>query len=175
MVVVFDIHPIYLCLTFLGCFRDTLSHVSWSYSLQCICISLTPSTKVITLKIHPGSFWVTGVKRSFSLKCRNSSMLHSMTIRLIHVYQLETLYLCYGVKMPIWGQLGSLGSKRSKTQKRYSSYRSQGMIMRLMYLHQQDPLYKRYHFKNSSGVIWGLRGQKLIFTKNALTHPCYIA
>ena len=23
-------------------------------------------------------------------------MLHSMTIRLIHVYQLETLYLCYG-------------------------------------------------------------------------------
>ena len=34
----------------------------------CICISLTPSTKVIVLKIHPGSFGVTGVKRSFSLK-----------------------------------------------------------------------------------------------------------
>ena len=34
----------------------------------CICISLTPSTKVITLKIHPGSFGVTGVKRSFSPK-----------------------------------------------------------------------------------------------------------
>ena len=33
-----------------------------------ICISLTPSTKVIVLKIHPGSFGVTGVKRSFSLK-----------------------------------------------------------------------------------------------------------
>ena len=31
----------------------------------CICISLTPSTKVITLKIHPGSL---GVKRSFSPK-----------------------------------------------------------------------------------------------------------
>ena len=29
----------------------------------CICISLTPSTKVISLKIHPGSFGVTGVKR----------------------------------------------------------------------------------------------------------------
>ena len=25
-------------------------------------------------------------------------MLHSMTIRLIHVHQLETFYLCYGVK-----------------------------------------------------------------------------
>ena len=34
----------------------------------CICSSLTPSTKVTVLKIHPGSFGVTGVKRSFSLK-----------------------------------------------------------------------------------------------------------
>ena len=34
----------------------------------CICISLTPSTKVMVLKIHPGSFGVTGVKRSFSPK-----------------------------------------------------------------------------------------------------------
>ena len=34
----------------------------------CICITLTPSTKVITLKIHPGSLGVTGVKRSFSPK-----------------------------------------------------------------------------------------------------------
>ena len=34
----------------------------------CICISLTPSTKVSTLKIHPGSLGVTGVKRSFSPK-----------------------------------------------------------------------------------------------------------
>ena len=62
------------------------------------CISLTPSTKVMVLKINPGSFGVTGVKRSFSLKCYNSSMLHSMTIRLIRLHQLETLYLCCGVK-----------------------------------------------------------------------------
>ena len=34
----------------------------------CICISLTPSTKVITLKIHLGSLGVTVVKRSFSPK-----------------------------------------------------------------------------------------------------------
>ena len=36
-------------------------------------------------------------------------MLHSMTIRLIHVDQLETLYLCYGVKCQfgvIWGHWG---------------------------------------------------------------------
>ena len=34
----------------------------------CICLSLTPSTKVMVLKIHQGSFGVTGVKRSFSPK-----------------------------------------------------------------------------------------------------------
>ena len=73
------------------------------------CISLTPSTKVIVLKINPGSFGVTGVKRSFSLKCYNSSVLHSMTIRLICLHQLETLYLCCGVKCQsgvLWGHWG---------------------------------------------------------------------
>ena len=52
-------------------------------------------------------------------------MLHSMSLRLIQVDQLET-FLCYGVKC-------------------------------------------------QSGVIWGHRCQKVIFTKNALTRPCYIA
>ena len=36
-------------------------------------------------------------------------MLHSMTIRLVHMHQLETLYLCYGVKFQtavIWSQRG---------------------------------------------------------------------
>ena len=36
-------------------------------------------------------------------------MLHSMTIRLIHVHQLETFYLCYGVRYQpgvIWGHRG---------------------------------------------------------------------
>ena len=53
-------------------------------------------------------------------------MLDSMTIRLIHVDQLETLYLCDGVIC-------------------------------------------------QSGVIWGHWGQKVIFTINAITCPCYIA
>ena len=39
----------------------------WSRD-SCICISFTPATKVITLKIHSGSFGVTGVKRPSSLK-----------------------------------------------------------------------------------------------------------
>ena len=53
-------------------------------------------------------------------------MLHSMTKRLIHMYQLETLYLCYGVKC-------------------------------------------------QSGVIWGHCCQNVIFTKNAIIRPYYIA
>ena len=53
-------------------------------------------------------------------------MLHSMTIRLIHLHQLRTIYLCYGVKC-------------------------------------------------QSVVIWGHWGQKVIFTKNAITNPYYIA
>ena len=52
-------------------------------------------------------------------------MLYSMTIRLIHVHQLETLYLCYGVKC-------------------------------------------------QPGVIWGHRGQKVIFTKNAISPSYYM-
>ena len=42
-------------------------YMVWSRD-SCIYISLTPSTKVIGLKIHPGSLGVTGVKRSFSPK-----------------------------------------------------------------------------------------------------------
>ena len=89
-------------------------------------IDLDPSTKVMGLEIQPGSLGVTGVKSSFFLKMLLHSMLHSMAIRLIHVDQIETLYLCYGVKC-------------------------------------------------QSGLIWGHWGQKVIFTKNAINRPCYIA
>ena len=37
--------------------------------------------------------------------------------------------------------------------------------MQLMHIDQLDTLYKSYLFKNSSGVTWGHRGQKVIFTK----------
>ena len=44
-----------------------------------------------------------------------------------------------------------------------------------MHMHKLDPLYKSYHVKNSSGVIWGHRGQKVIFTKNVTTQTDYVA
>ena len=81
----------------------------WSRD-SCTCITFTPSTKVITLKIIRGHLGSLESKGHFYQKCYNSSMLHSMTIRLIHVDQLEILYLCYGVKCQS-GVFGSLGSK----------------------------------------------------------------
>ena len=46
---------------------SSTDHMVWSCD-SCILISYIPSTKVMVVKIHPGSFGVTGVKRSFSLK-----------------------------------------------------------------------------------------------------------
>ena len=42
-----------------------------------------------------------------------------------------------------------------------------------MHIHQFDPLYKSYWIKNSPGVTWGHRGQKVIFTKNAISPSEY--
>ena len=56
--------------------------------------------------INLGSFGVTGVKGSFSLKMlSNSSVLNSMTIRLKHMHYLETSTYVMGSKV----NLGSLG------------------------------------------------------------------
>ena len=41
--------------------------------------------------------------------------------------------------------------------------------MWLIMVHQLDPLYKSYGSKNSPGVIWVYWGQKVIFTKNAIS------
>ena len=64
------------------------------------------------LNVNLGSFGVTGVKRSFSLKCFNLSMLHSMPIRLIHIDQLETLCDFMGTNVNL-GSFGVTGVKRS--------------------------------------------------------------
>ena len=49
------------------------------------------------------------------------------------------------------------------------------MVMWFMRMHQLDTLYQSKGCENSSGVIWGHRGQKVIFTKNAVTRPLYKA
>ena len=44
-----------------------LNYIALTCNLY-ICYSLTPSTKVMGIENHPGSFGVTGIKRSFLLK-----------------------------------------------------------------------------------------------------------
>ena len=43
-----------------------------------------------------------------------------------------------------------------------------------MHIDQLDTLYESYGSKTSSGVVWGHRGQKAIFTKNAITPTDYM-
>ena len=73
------------------------------------------------------------------------------------------------------GHVGVTGVKKVKNSKTLLLLQIQGMVTWLMYMHMPDPFYKSYYFKNSPGVIWGHSGQKVIFTKNAITRPCYIA
>ena len=49
------------------------------------------------------------------------------------------------------------------------------MTIRLIHVDQHETLYLCYGVKCQSGVIWGHWGQQIIFTKNAITCPCYIA
>ena len=49
------------------------------------------------------------------------------------------------------------------------------MTIRLVHVHQFEILYLCYGVKCQSGVNWSHWGQKVIFTKNAVTRPCYIA
>ena len=48
------------------------------------------------------------------------------------------------------------------------------MAMGFMHIDQLDTLYKSYGFRNSLGVTWGHSGQKVIFTKNAISPSDYM-
>ena len=109
-----------------------------------------------------------GSKGRFHLKCYNSTILHSMTIRLINVFQLETNYLFYGVKCQSGVNWGHRGQKVSFTK---------NVLTRPYYIHHDhkthtcssawDPL-PMIWVKYKSGVIWGHRSQKVIFSKMLL-------
>ena len=67
-------------------------------------------------------------------------MLDSMTIRLIHVDQLETLYLCYGVICQSGGHLGTLGSKGHFHYKCYNLSMLHSMTIGLIHVDQLETL-----------------------------------
>ena len=114
------------------------------------------------VKGHDG---VTGVKKVIFTKIAFSSTDHMVW------YCDSCIFISYipftkniGLKFTR-GHLGSQGSKGHFHQKCYFSFRVHGMVMQLMHIDQLDTLYKSYRIKNSSGVAWGYRGQKVIFTK----------
>ena len=72
------------------------------------------------------------------------------------------------------GSLGSQGSKVHFHQKCYFSFRLHGMAMGLIHIDQLDALYQCYELGNSPGVTCGHRGQKVIFTKNAISPSEYV-
>ena len=78
---------------------------------------------------------------------------------------------------PVWGQRsrrGHRGQKGHFHKKCYFSFRLHRMTMGLMYIDQLDTLYKSYRIKNLSGVSWGHRGQKFIFTKIVISPSDYM-
>ena len=48
------------------------------------------------------------------------------------------------------------------------------MTIRLIHVHQLLTLFLFDGVKYQSRVIWGHGGQKVIFTKQDITHPCYL-
>ena len=94
-------------------------------------------------------------------------MLHSMTIRLIQVDQLETPdpYLFHGVKcqpVVIWSHWG-----QKVILKMLLFVYVNSVTIRLMHVHQLKTFYLKYGIKCQPGVMWDHRGQKVIFSKNA--------
>ena len=73
------------------------------------------------------------------------------------------------------GHLGSHGSKVHFHYNCFSSYNIHCIVTWLMVINKLETLYKTYWLKFRFGVIWGHRGQKVIFTKNANPPTYYVA
>ena len=75
--------------------------------------------------------------------------------------------------MLTWGHLGSQWSNFDFHLKCNNSSIFHSIFMLLIQMHKLETLNLLWGVKSQSGVIWGHRGQILIFTKNALPLLCY--
>ena len=107
-----------------------------------------------------------GQKGLFHQNCYFSCRLHGMVMGLMYIHKLDTFYKSYRLNFDL-GSFGVTVVKRLFSLKCYSSYRLHGMVMGLMHIYQLNTLYKSNRLNFQFGVIWGHRGQKVIFTKNA--------
>ena len=128
-------------------------------------ISLTPLQKLWVKKITRDHLGSQGSKVHFHQKFYNSSMLHIITIRLIHAHWLEALYLCYGSKVNL-GLFGVTGVKRQIKQKmHYLLYLTKNIHVIHTCALAWDPLPLFMGSKVNLGSTWGQESQNLIFTK----------
>ena len=99
--------------------------------------------------------------------------LHRISTKLGQNHQWVKSYKSYQ-QFDLKGQIGVTGVKNVKKScfygKCYSSYMLHSRVTWLRYINKLETLYKTYWLKFRFWVIWGHRGQKLIFTKNASPH-----
>ena len=103
--------------------------------------------------------------------------LHRISTKLGQNHQWVKGYKSYQ-QFDLKGQVGVTGVKNVKKlcfyEKCYSSYMLHSRVTWLGYINKLETLYKTYWLRFWFWVIWGHRGQKFIFTKNASPHTIYI-
>ena len=101
-----------------------------------------------------------------------SDMTWPILTRLGHKYRLTIPFMWHN-QIRVKGHVGVTGVKRSFSLKTLLLLQITG-YGHVTHVHTSAwPLYKSYGSKNSPGVIWGHRGQKVIFTKNATSPTVY--
>ena len=113
----------------------------------------------------------------FSQFASSSTSLIEISTKLCQNHQWVEGYKSYQ-QFDHKGQVGVTGVKNVKKicfyGKCYSSYMLHSRVTWLRYINKLETLYKTYRLKFRFWVIWGHRGQKFIFTKNASPHTIYI-
>ena len=103
--------------------------------------------------------------------------LHWISTRLGQNHQWVKGYKSYQ-QFDLKGQVGVTGVKNVKKfcfyGKCYSSFTLHSRVTWLRYINKLETPYKTYWLKSRFWVIWGHRGQKFIFTKNASPHTICI-
>ena len=136
---------------------------------------ITPNLPRALLKgaVSSGTF----VPAPFLTICFFFYKLHRISTRLGQNHQWVKGYTNYQ-QFDLKGQVGVTGVKNVKQccfyGKCYSFYMLHSRVMWLRYINKFETLYKTYCLKSRFWVIWGYRGQKFIFTKNASPHTIYI-
>ena len=137
-------------------------------------INLRPSSYFMGSNVNLGSFEVTEATVSRSVS-RSSSTSFCQPHYLMFLQSAWTNFDETWSQWPITKRAdvqwpltrskviqGQRGQKSIFSPKRIKSTRFHGMFTILIHMIAYNALYKSYRIKNSSGVIWGHRGQKVI-------------